>query len=180
MDFVETPSHLMEQFVWNREFLNIIGRHHITNEPISDQVMDRLLQSRYCLKAIDIQTQIVHSMFDQTLFGPRENCQRSTMEVFANLHRKNNLPYAAGTHWFSRFGHLVTYGAGYYSYLYSNVFAVDIWASMDFGLTSKSGSALWKHLLIHGGSKDPNIMLKNLLGREPSVDPFFKSLNMEA
>lgn len=181
MDFVETPSHLMEQFVWDKEFLNIIGRHYITNEPLSDRVLDGLLQSRYRLKAIDIQTQIVHSIFDQTLFGPRENWRdQTTVEVFASLHRQNNLPYAVGTHWFSRFGHLVTYGAGYYSYLYSNIFAVDIWATLGFGLTSKSGSALWEHLLIHGGSKDPNIMLKNLLGRQPSVDPFFKSLNMEA
>jgi len=180
MDFVETPSHLMEQFVWDKEFLNIIGRHYTTHEPITDRNMDRLLQSRYCLKAIDIQTQIVHSIFDQTLFGPRDKWStQSTVDVFASLHRKYNIPYATGTHWFSRFGHLVTYGAGYYSYLYSNIFAVDIWASRNFGLKRQSGTELWQRLLIHGGSKDPNTMLMNLLGREPSVDPFFSTLSME-
>jgi intermediate peptidase len=172
MDFVETPSHLMEQFVWNKEFLKIIGTHHLTKEPLSDKNIEKLIQSRFSLKAIDIQNQIIHSIFDQTIFGQRETWKdKNTIEVFAKLHMKYSFPYADGTHWFSRFGHLITYGAGYYSYLYSNIFASDIWATcFEYGdkvLSRKSGEKLWNNLLAHGGSKDPNKMLFDVLGREP-------------
>jgi mitochondrial intermediate peptidase len=84
------------------------------------------------------------------------------------------IPYASGTHWHSRFGHVVTYGAGYYGYLYAQVFANDIWRSLFAGrpLDAASGQQLWHKVLRHGGAKDPSEMLTDLLGRPPQVDSF--------
>ena len=53
MDFVETPSHLIEYYVWNREFLDIIGKHYITGEPIPTKNLENLkkitnLLERHC------------------------------------------------------------------------------------------------------------------------------------
>jgi intermediate peptidase len=75
---------------------------------------------------------------------------------------------------------LVTYGAGYYSYLYADIFAADIWHS-NFGGGSKafdrqSGKRYWNEILVHGGAKDPNMMLRSILGREPSAESFFASI----
>ena len=72
----------------------------------------------------------------------------------------------------------VTYGAGYYGYLYDQVFAADIWETRfaKNPLGQEEGEVLWKEMLIHGGSRDPNIMLKNVLGREPSLDAFFRGI----
>ena len=183
MDFVETPSHLMEYFVWNEEFLNIIGRHYITGEPIPQQDIQNLIKSRNLFKAIDIQTQVVYGLFDQTIFGDPNvwkgvNNDTSTTDVFAALHRQHNVPYVEGTHWHSRFGHLVTYGAGYYSYLYASIFSADLWNTCFAGgkkaFCSQAGHKYWKEILIHGGSKDPNLMLRTMLGRDPKAEEFFK------
>ena len=81
----------------------------------------------------------------------------------------------------------MTYGAGYYGYLYAQTFAADIWlsclASRWASPTSSSSSAIreggtkiWKEMLIHGGARDPKDMLVAVLGREPSVDPFFQGM----
>jgi Zn-dependent oligopeptidase len=35
---------------------------------------------------------------------------------------------------------------------------------------------IWKEMLIHGGAKDPKEMIHAVLGREPSVDPFFTGI----
>ena len=94
------------------------------------------------------------------------------------------MPFAKGTHWHSRFGHLVTYGAGYYGYLYAQTFAADIWrstlaSSMDSSekeTVKDGGTKIWKDMLVHGGAKDPKDMIRTVLGREPSVDPFFKGM----
>lgn len=146
-------------------------------------------------RGIEVQTQIVHSKFDQALFGENP-CSPSlggctSTEMFRRLHREAGVPYAEGTHWHSRFGHLVTYGAGYYGYLYAQTFAADIWMScLASRFASKSswspssslevregGMKVWKEMLIHGGAKDPKDMLVAVLGREPSVDPFFKGMS---
>jgi intermediate peptidase len=185
MDFVETPSHLMEFFVWNKEFLNIIGRHYITGEPIPDITIDKLVKSRNMFKAMDIKSQVVYGLFDQMIFGPPElwrdessNNSMSTSDLFASLHREHNVPFADGTHWHSKFGHLVTYGGGYYSYLYASIFSADLWNTCFEGgskaMDREVGMSYWNEILVHGGAKDPNLMLKSMLGREPKADEFFK------
>jgi len=182
MDFVETPSHLMEYFVWNEEFLNIIARHYITGERIPPKQIQNLIKSRNVFKAIEVKTQCVYATFDQIIFGSPEAWRGvdgtiTTTDVFASLHRENNIPYVDGTHWHSRFGHLVTYGAGYYSYLYASIFSADLWNTCFAGGTkafdSDVGMSYWNNILIHGGSKDPNLMLRNMLGRDPKAEGFF-------
>lgn len=197
MDFVETPSHLIETYARDPSFLSrILARHYVTGAPMSDRTALHLAQSRNDFRGIETRTQIVHSLFDQALFGP-DPCSpslggKTSTEAFDALHRENGVAHAAAgtTHWHSRFGHLVTYGAGYYGYLYAQVFAADIWASCiasrgngndndnggGGGTTSREGGTkIWKEMLVHGGARDPNEMLRTVLGREPSVEAFFRN-----
>jgi intermediate peptidase len=180
MDFVETPSHLFENYAWDPQFLSLVARHYVTGERIPEDAVQKLIQSRNEFRCIEIQTQMLYALFDQALFGVPDPSRPSTTELFAKLHRDNNVPYAEGTHWHSRFGHLVTYGAGYYGYLYSQVFAADIWKHRFQGdsLQRESGECVWRDMLIHGGAKDPNVMLQSILTREPSVDSFFESMEL--
>lgn len=57
MDFVETPSHLMEYYVWNEEFLNVIGRHYRTGDGIPEKNIQNLIKSRTLFKALEVQSQ---------------------------------------------------------------------------------------------------------------------------
>lgn len=182
MDFVETPSHWMEAYTRDPTFLStVLAKHYITGLPMSMKRAKHLALSHVDFRGIEIQTQIVHSRFDQALFGDAP-CSPSlggfsSSEAFERLHRHGGLPFAAGTHWHSRFGHLVTYGAGYYGYLYAQTFAADIWKSAM--LSQDGGMKIWKQMLIFGGARDPKEMLVAVLGREPSVDPFFEGVDDE-
>jgi len=181
MDFVETPSHLMEMYVWNEEFLNIIGSHYQTGGSIPPKNIENLVKSRNAFKAMEVQSQHVYALFDQTIFGdPQKWAHHSTTDIFSSLHKDNGLLFADGTHWHSKFGHLVSYGAGYYSYLYASTFSADIWSTCFAGgsdaFSREAGDKYWNEILINGGSKDPNRMLNAMLGREPKVDSFFQSL----
>ena len=177
MDFVETPSHLFEHYVWDATFLRRIAKHHLTGEVIPDELIFQLQQSRQEFKSLELQNQILYARFDQTLFGPPIANKTST-EIFANQYQQLGIPYADGTHWHTRFSHLVTYGAGYYGYLYSQAFASDIWQTCFAAdsLSRSSGERLWRDLLGHGGARDPQTMLKEVLGREPSVEALFEEL----
>lgn len=179
MDFVETPSHLLEHYVWDTNFLQRIARHHTTGEVIPEHLIHLLRKSRQQFKSLELQNQILYSRFDQTLFGVPSN--KSSTEIFAHLYHEAGIPYADGTHWHTRFGHLVSYGAGYYGYLYAQAFASDIWQTHFQGnsLSRQSGDRLWHDLLGHGGARDPQTMLTGLLGREPSVVGLFEELEAE-
>jgi Zn-dependent oligopeptidase len=43
-------------------------------------------------------------------------------------------------------------------------------------LKRESGEKIWKKMLIHGGARDANIMLEELLGHKPTVDHYWNSL----
>jgi len=170
MDFVETPSHLLEHFSWDPDFLRLVGKHHLTSNVIPDKMIRLLLQTRQEFRSLELQNQILYSRFDQALFGPPIDA--SSIQIFSSLYRKQNIPYANGTHWHTKFQHLVTYGAGYYGYLYAQAFASDLWKELKLEKMSRSsGERLWNDLLGHGGGRDPQKMMQDLLGRKyPSVD----------
>ena len=175
IDFVETPSHLMEYFCWDADFLSNTLAKDLLGNPIPAEMIRQLQESRYQFSAIERKNQILYALFDQTLFGGNdrllasvaEDPEHATTRVFAGLHEQLGIPYAAGTHWHSRFGHLITYGAGYYGYQYAQVFAGDLWRHLFENQSDRrtAGDLLWHGLLQHGGAKDPNVMLADLLGQ---------------
>jgi intermediate peptidase len=182
MDFVETPSHLLEHYVWDTQFLSKMARHHVTGEPMPAELMQLLRQSRNEFKSLDVQNQILYSRFDQALFGPvpASGGLVPSTEVFAGLYGDlTGIQYPEGTHWHTRFGHLVTYGAGYYGYLYAQAFAADLFhTTADNPLSRQWGERVWRDLLGQGGARDPHVMLRGLLGREPSVEAMFQEMGM--
>mmetsp|Transcript_38222 Transcript_38222/g.46633 ORF Transcript_38222/g.46633 Transcript_38222/m.46633 type:complete len:757 (-) Transcript_38222:59-2329(-) len=198
IDYVEVPSHLFEHFVWDKDFLmgtpatakddeyEGLARHYATGETLDESVVDALIASRHSFQGLEYQTQVVYALLDQHLFGDVNKWRRhgngagatTTTELLASLHRQYGVPHGEGTFWHARFGHLVTYGAGYYGYLYSQVLAGDVWNALGGGaadgrkLTRESGEVIWKQMLRHGGAKDPADILRGVLGRDSSVDSF--------
>ena len=60
--------------------------------------------------------------------------------------------------------HLITYGGGYYAYLYAKMYAAQIW-DLQFEkdpLSRASGERLWKDMLGYGVSRDPKKLLTDL------------------
>jgi mitochondrial intermediate peptidase len=184
MDFVETPSHWMEHYAWDAEFLPLLATN-ARGEVIPDAMKKALAESRNQFRFLEMQNQIVLAKFDQVIFGPKgrdgyggNGPRQAPREIWAAAHRENGVPFAAGTHWFTNVGHLVTYGAGYYGYLYSQVFASAIWNQLFHAksMQRESGEKLWKKLLRHGGARDANVMLEDLLGHKPTVENYWRSL----
>ena len=87
---------------------------------------------------------------------------------------KKHVSYNSEDHMYVAFGHLTGYGAKYYGYMWSKVFALDLFYQIKKqGLFNPAtGDKYVATILSHGGTKDPNDLLFDFLGRNPSVDAF--------
>ena len=86
-----------------------------------------------------------------------------------------------GGHFPQTFGHMMGgYDAGYYGYLWSKVYAQDMFSIFNReGLLSPViGERYRSTILERGNMKDAIQNLKDFLGREPSPDQFFKELGI--
>jgi thimet oligopeptidase len=183
-DFVETPSQLMENWCWNFKALSRFAKHYKTGETLPKDLFEKLLSTKQVGSGIDTQQQLFYGILDMTLYdGYDPNGNESTTDIVERLQNKFTLfNYVKGTHFEASFGHLDGYAAGYYGYLWSKVYAQDIFSEFEKTdiFNKELGQRLKEEIYQKGGSADELGMVRAFLKREPSSQAFIKMLGLES
>jgi thimet oligopeptidase len=179
-DFVELPSQLLEEWLWEPSILKKVSRHFKTGDALPDDLIERIVALKNFDTGYFVQRQVYLSKL--ALKFHSSDGSENLYKMMQELHEKfiTVVEFAPDTHMYCSFGHLHDYTSRYYSYLWSKVFAVDIFSVLkESGLNNSFMGKLYVDtVLVPGGSKDPYEILRSFLGRDPRINTFFESMGM--
>lgn len=180
-DFIEAPSQIMENWAWNYDVLRLFARHYQNNQVIPRALFDKLNQSRYEGAASAGLQQVFLGTLDFTYHDKYDSIRNTPLnDVSHQLRRKLGLPSSADEHFIAAFGHLSGYGANYYGYLWSAVYAEDMFSVFEKEgiLNPTTGNRYRQKILSPGVSRDDFESVKDFLGRAPDSRAFLRSLGL--
>ena len=106
----------------------------------------------------------------------------NTTEVWFQTYKEiKGMEPLAGTHQPATFGHFMGgYDAGYYGYLWSKVYALNIVNEFKKdGMTNRTkGMKFRQEILAKGNMADGNELLMNFLGKKPGVEVLYLRLGI--
>ena len=177
-DFVELPSQIMENWVSEKEALNLFAHHFETGDNIPDELIQKIKDSKNFGAANMYLRQISLGYIDMAWHTKTETIddieefEKNTLEKTALFEKVKNTTIS------SHFGHIFGggYAAGYYSYKWAEVLEADAFESFkENGIFNKETAiAFRENILSKGNLKDPMELYKSFKGREPKVDALLK------
>lgn len=178
-DFVEAPSQMLENWVWDERMLKKLSKHYKTGRPLPTSLIRKMLEARLLGEAWGTRAQLVLALMDQMLHTGQSS---DPVGLYAKLERELlGLDVPKGQLYIAGFGHLAHgYEAGYYGYLWSKVYAEDMFTrfAKDGILNPKIGRAYRKWILEKGSSMEEMDLVKGFLGRVPNNKAFLKSIGV--
>lgn len=175
-DFVEAPSQMLEEWVYQPEVLALFQKVCAECKPVPKSLLDAAQRSRGFAKGMRYARQHLYATYDLALHSKQP---QNALELWAKMEGATPLGYVKGTMFPAGFSHLAGgYAAGYYGYLWSEVIAKDMQTAFEGDwLNSKTAMRYRNTVLANGGSRAPGDLVKDFLGRETNSTAFFKFLD---
>ena len=171
-DFVELPSQIMENWVSEKEGLDLFARHYQTGEKIPAELVEKLLRSQKFQAGYACLRQVNFALMDMQW----HTADPSTIQDVDAFEQKATagtrvFPMVPGTNSSCGFSHIFAggYSAGYYSYKWAEVLDADAFEYFkEKGIfNSEVAKAFKENILSRGGTEHPMQLYKKFRGREP-------------
>ncbi|MEO5970116.1 MAG: M3 family metallopeptidase [Bdellovibrionia bacterium] len=181
-DFVEAPSQMLENWVFSKEILTLLSGHYLDpKKKLPTEWIDKIIEARDFNQGYFYTRQLFLASLDMTYHTTSGSVD--TTKVFQKLYKDvMSINPAETSHFQASFGHLMGgYDAGYYGYLWSEVYAADMFSRFEKEgmLNSKVGLEYRKAVLEPGKMHEGFEILENFLGRKPNPQAFYKNLHIE-
>lgn len=177
LDFVEAPSQVLENWVWDYDSLQIISHHFQNpNAKLEKALVEKMNEAKKAGSALFYLRQISLAKADLLLHN--EDDSQSSIELSNQVLSDVFMEIPEGTCFAAGWGHMVGYASGYYSYAWADVMASDLFSLFrkQGVLNEDLGQKLRKEIYEPGGSRDENLSLHAFLGRDLDSQAFFEDL----
>jgi oligopeptidase A len=184
-DFVELPSQIMENFVWEKDVLKTFAFHYETGAALPDVLFEKLTRARTFMAAtaqmrqlslgtIDIQLHTEYKLNSD--FGDPVAYSRQIAQRFSSA------PLVAEACPVCSFSHVFAggYAAGYYSYKWAEVLDADAFSKFKgAGVVSREvGNQFRRAVLAKGNSQPASELFREFMGRDPEPEALLKRIGL--
>lgn len=174
-DFVELPSQFMENYATEKEFLRTFAYHFESGEPIPDELIDRIINSKNYLSAYGCLRQVSLGLLDMAYYTQKDEFKEDIItfekDAWKDAIITKQLPNTCMT---TQFSHIISggYAAGYYSYKWAEVLDADAFSLFKKnGIFDKNTALSFReNILSKGGTEHPMTLYKRFRGQEPTID----------
>jgi oligopeptidase A len=174
-DVVEFPSQFLENFAYEKEIIKKFAFHYKSGEPISNELLDKIKDSKNFQSALGTLRQVEFALFDIKLHLKLH--QGDEVQSLLNEIREATalLKVPSYNKFQNGFGHIFSggYSAGYYSYKWAEVLSADaFFECLDSSgkFNQEKADGYYNFILSRGGSEDMNILYNRWLGRDAKVE----------
>lgn len=176
-DFVEFPSQVMENWVFEPEMLALYAFHYETGEVMPTDLVEKIRNAGQFNQGFGTVEYMAASYLDMAYHTVTEPITMNADDFENAAMEKIGMIDAIVTRYRTGyFQHAFSgpegYSAGYYSYLNSEVMDADAFGAFkENGLFDKeTANAYREHILSKGGTRDAMEMYVNFRGREPKFE----------
>ena len=182
-DFVELPSQIMENWAFEPEYLNSFAKHYQTGEPISAELIEKIVAAKNYLAGYAQVRQLHYGLLDMAWHTLTELPSEGTVE----FESKALAPYAVmpaveGTAFSGSFSHIFSggYSAGYYSYKWAEVLEADAFSLFkEKGIFNTEVAASFReNILSKGSTEEAAVIYRNFRGHDPQPEALMKKLGL--
>ena len=180
-DFVEAPSQMLENWAWDPAILKRVSSNVTTSQPLPDDLIQKMIAARYVHYALQTTQQILYATVDMKYHTAKPPLDTTAIWKTTVASTTPNR-FVDGTHPQSSFGHLMGgYDAGYYGYLWSKVYAQDMFSRFKSqGLTDPiAGKAYRDDVLAPARLQEPDAEVEHFLGRPMNPNAFYQELGIK-
>jgi len=185
-DFVEAPSQMLENWVWDKKVLDSFAadyRDH--SKKIPEQILNQLKAAKLAVEGTFYRRQLAFGLTDLALHTQIHATNAQEAVPLSNqIEADTFFPEPPDTAFIASFAHIFAggYDAGYYGYAWADAIAADmatVFANAPDGFIDvQAGRRLRKEIYEMGDSRDVEISIEKFLGRERSIEPFLKKIGM--
>ena len=182
LDFVEAPSQMLENFVWDPAILKRISSNVDTGKPLPDAMIASMNAARHFNQAwYQIGSDIFYALYDQRIHTATPPVDTTALwEATKTTYTPNK--FVAGTYPEASFDHFMGgYEGTYYAYAWAKVYAMDMFTAFQKdGLQNPAvGARYRREILAPARSLEPDVLVKNFLGRPMKPDAYYADLGIK-
>ena len=174
-DFVEIPSQFMENYATEPEFLATFAYHYQTGEPMPEELIRRIRESRNFQCGYACCRQVSFCLLDMAYYTISTPLTQDIRSFESQAWERAMVLETLDDSCMSvRFGHIMSggYSAGYYSYKWAEVLDADAFSvfQQEGIFNTDTAARFRREILSRGCSEHPMTLYKNFRGEEPGID----------
>lgn len=183
-DFGEAMSQIFENWTWNYDVLSLFATHYETGGVLPQETFENMLAAKNVTSGLDAQRGLQLAVYDMVLYNrhdpenpmPTDDIWRSIADRFVFW------DFIEGTHPQASWIHINTHPVYYYGYLWSRVYAEDMFTQFeDNGLRDTETGKRYRQLILANGTQRAiEEVVEDFLGRPTNNEAYVRSLGLES